>query len=179
MDFVLENRAFSAVEFFPQLAEPVYRSGRVNEQGIKKDPEDKIHGIQIQAAILGAEKGHPFFKDCLDYYNSATFSVGSDGIPEENEISPIIMAGIAEKYGFRYLDIEQQLAEGFKLYPSELFTPQPWLMKKNAVAVHCCSASWRRTQKPLQRLVSNMKVYTKRALRTLGLWKEKGIDTIR
>lgn len=179
LDFVLENRAFSAVEYFPQLAGPLYESGRVDAQGLKRDPTDRLHGIQIQAAIMGAEKGHPFFRDCLDYYQSATFRVGPDGIPEEQEISPIVLAGIAEKYGFRYLDQEQRLAEGFTIYPSNLFTPQPWLMKKESVAVHCCSASWRRTQRPLQRLVANAKVYVKRGLRGLGLWKEKGIEPIR
>jgi len=179
MDFVLDNRAFSAVEYFPQLAEKIYQDGLVDADGQKTDPAARIHGIQIQAAILGAEKGHPFFKEALDYYNQATFTIGPDGIPEEREISPIVLAGIAEKYGFRYLDREQQLSEGFKLYSSELFTPQPWLMKKNAVAVHCCRASWRHTQRPLERFVANLKVYVKRALRALGLWKEKGIESIR
>ena len=179
MDFVLQNRAFSAVEFFPQYAEEVYRSGRVDSAGNKTDPADKIHGIQIQAAILGAEKGHPFFKDCLDYYNAATFKTEADGIPEEREISPIVLAGIAEKYGFKYLDTEQQLAEGFRLYPSSLFTPQPWMMKKEAVAVHCCSASWRKTQNPFERAVFNGKIYLKRLLKCLGLWREKGIDSMR
>lgn len=179
MDFVLKNRAFSAVEFFPQYAEKIYRSGRVDEEGNKKDQADKIHGIQIQAAILGAEKGHPFFKDCLDYYNATNFKVSANGIPEEQDISPIVFACIAEKYGFKYLDVEQNLAEGFKLYPSSVFSPQPWLMKKDSVAVHCCKASWRQTQNPFERFVYNSKVYLKRILKWIGLWREKGIDAMR
>ena len=179
MDFVLNNRAFSAIEFFPEPAEKANAEGLIDADGHKADPSLKIHGIQIQAAILGAEKGHPFFKDALDYYNHATFKVGADGIPDEQEICPIVLAGIAEKYGFRYLNHEQQLSEGFKLYSSDLFTPQPWMMKKEAVAVHCCSASWRHTQSPMKRFVFNIKIYIKRLLKTLGLWKEKGIKPIR
>ena len=179
MDFVLENRAFSAIEFFPQYADEIYRVGRVDAEGNKRDPNDRIHGIQIQAAILGAEKGHPFFKDCLDYYNSSAFVVGADGVPEERDISPIIFACIAEKYGFKYLDIEQQLDEGFKLYPSSVFSPQPWLMKKDSVAVHCCKASWRQTQKPIERVLYNTKVYVKRCLKRIGLWREAGIDAMK
>lgn len=179
MDFVLENRAFSAIEYFPQYAEEIYRTGRVDSEGNKINPEDKIHGIQIQAAILGAEKGHPFFKDCLEYYNTSTFRVGIDGIPEEQDISPIIFATIAEKYGFKYIDTEQMLDEGFKLYPSSIFSPQPWLMKKESVAVHCCKASWRQTQTPIERVIYNTKIYVKRFLRKIGLWKETGIDGMR
>lgn len=178
MDFVLNNRAFSAVEFFPHLAEEVYQQGRVDAEGRKVDPADHIHGIQVQAAILGAEKGHPFFKDALDYYNTASFITGKDGIPEEKEISPIVLAGIAEQYGFQYIDREQLLDEGFRLYPSTLFTPQPYLMKEEAVAVHCCSASWRNSNSFFKTRISNLIIYVKRALKVLGLWKEKANATI-
>lgn len=179
MDFVLMNRAFSAVEFSPIHAESIYQCNRVDSSGNKKDPLDKIHGIQIQAAILGSEKGHPFFKDCLDYYNSASFKVGSDGIPKEQDISPIIMAGIAEKYGFKYLDVEQNLDEGFKLYPSSVFSPEIWLATKDSVAVHCCSASWRHTKKPIERAFFNFKIYIKRALKSIGFWQDNGLKALR
>lgn len=179
MDFVLNNRAFSAVEFFPHHAEKALKDGLVSEQGEKLVPDAKIHGIQIQAAILGAEKGHPFFKECLDYYNSRHFSTEDDGIPREDQISPIVMAGIAEKYGFKYYDREQDLEEGFKLYPSSLFCSQPYLMKPSAVAVHCCNASWRQAQTPFSRFFNNLKTYVKRSLVSLGLRKEKAIERIK
>lgn len=179
MDFVLNNRAFSAVEYFPQLAEVVQESGLVDSEGNKLDPEARIHGIQVQAAILGAEKGHPFFKECLEYYQSLHFSTESNGIPREDQISPIVMAGIAEKYGFKYLDQEQDLAEGFKLYPSCLFTSQPYLMKPEAVAVHCCNSSWRIVQNPLVHRIENCKTRIKSLLTRLGLRREKAIEKIR
>lgn len=179
MDFALENRAFSAVEFFPQHAEEALVSGLIDVEGNKLVPEAKVHGIQVQAAIIGAEKGHPFFKECLEYYNARHFSAGDDGIPAEDQISPIVFAGIAEKYGFKYCDREQNLSEGFKLYPSRLFTPQPWMMKPEAVAVHCCNASWRTTLTPIDRLVTNLKIRIKSLLTRLGLRREKAIDKIR
>lgn len=179
MDFVLDNRAFSAVEFFPHLAEKAWGDGLVSKNGEKLVPEAKIHGIQIQAAILGAEKGHPFFKECMEYYNSRHFTTESDGVPREDQISPIVMAGIAEKYGFKYVDREQDLAEGFKLYPSTMFAAQPYLMRPEAVAVHCCNASWRTVQSQTGRWVSNAKTRIKALLGRLGLRREKAIDKIR
>lgn len=179
MDFVLNNRAFSAVEFFPDLAGEAQKSGLVDVQGNKLEPNARIHGIQIQAAILGAEKGHPFFKDCLDHYQSRHFSTDLNGIPQEDQISPIVMAGIAERYGFKYLDQEQNLAEGLKLYPSSLFTPQPYLMKPEAVAIHCCNASWRIVQNPVTHFIENSKTRMKSLLTQLGLRKEKNIERIR
>ena len=179
LDFVLENQAFSAVEFFPQLAETAIKEGLTDKDGNKLQPEAKIHGIQIQAAILGSEKGHPFFKKCLDYYNNQHFITEADGIPREDQISPIVMAGIAEEYGFKYIDQEQDLAEGFKLYTSTLFCPQPYLMKPEAVAVHCCNSSWRIVQNPLVHRMENCKTRIKSLLTRLGLRSEKAIEKIR
>lgn len=178
-DFALNNRAFSAIEFFPQLAEEAINDGLVDLGGNKLQSDAKIHGIQIQAAILGAEKGHPFFKECLDYYNSHHFTTERNGIPREDQISPIVMAGIAERYGFKYIDKEQDLAYGFKLYSSSLFASQPYLMKTEAVAVHCCNASWRLPQNPLGHYIANFKVYIKQILNRMGLRSEKAIDKIR
>ena len=179
MDFVLENRAFSAVEFFPHHAEEAIKQGLVSPDGKKLVPTAKVHGIQIQAAILGSEKGHPFFKECLDYYNARHFSVEENGIPREDQISPIVMAGIAEKYGFRYADVEQDLLEGFKLYPSSIFCSQPYLMKPQAVAVHCCNASWRQVMNPWSNAINNAKIYIKRFMVYLGLRKERAIERIK
>lgn len=179
MDFVMENRAFSAIEFFPQLAQEALAKGLVDANGNKLVSEAKVHGIQIQAAILGSEKGHPFFKECLDYYNARHFTTAANGVPSEDQISPIVLAGIAEKYGFKYWDKEQDLAEGFKLYPSELFASQPYLMTPKAVAVHCCNSSWRIPQSPLGHFIANAKIYFKQLLVRLGLRREKAIDKIR
>lgn len=178
MDFVLQNRAFSAIESYPQLLEEIEKADLIDENGNKRDPNSSIHGLQIQAAILGAEKGHPFFKDCMDYYNSIHFNVGADGIPREEIISPIIMAGIAERYGFKYLNKEQQLAEGFKLYSTDLFCPQPWMMRPEAVAVHCCNASWRKTLTPWQRLIYSIKTRSKVLLNFIGR-KERAIERLK
>lgn len=179
MDFVLQNRAFSAIEFFPQHAREAMDAGLIDTEGNKLVKDAHIHGIQIQAAILGAEKGHPFFKECLDHYNTRSFTADSNGIPQEDQISPIVLAGIAENYGFKYLDKEQDLAEGLKLYPSALFSSQPYLMKPEAVAVHCCNASWRIVHNPISHLISNLKIRVKSLLAGLGLRREKAIDKIR
>ena len=77
------------------------------------------------------------------------------------------------------MDAEQELAEGFKLYPSSLFCSQPYLMKPQAVAVHCCNASWREVQTPLRNYINNLKIILKRVLVRSGLRREKAIDDLR
>ena len=180
IDFVLSNRAFSAIESYPHLVEKIKKEQLIDEWGNRRNPDMRIHGIQIQAAILGAEKGHPFFRDCLQYYEKVHFESNDEGIPAETAISPIVFAGIAEKYGFKYIDKEQSLDEGFKLYSSDLFCPQPYLMKsEKAVAVHCCNASWRITETPLGHLINNAKVRLKVLLRRIGFLKNDPIERVK
>ena len=59
---------------------------------LKKDIH-YIDGIQIQAAILGAEKGHPFMRDCMNYYHDKHFIL-PDGSLNNKIISPFIFANI-------------------------------------------------------------------------------------
>lgn len=105
---------------------------------------DKHDGIQIQAAFIGSEKGHPYMKDILDYYSSAEF-VYDD---EKTIISPIIYAKVLEKYGFDYDDGEQALDEDIFLLSWKNILPHISHLMKTAkrvgdiYAVHQCFHSW-------------------------------------
>lgn len=142
LDFCLQNRAFTAVECYPEAMERIYSSGQVDKYGNKSTDVEYVDGIQIQAAILGAEEKHPFIKECMEYYHNKHF-INPDGTYVTNIISPFIFANIAVKFGFKYLDIEQNLENGLKIYPSALFAPNMELIKESSVAIHCCSGSWR------------------------------------
>lgn len=98
-------------------------------------------GIQIQAAFLGSEPGHPLLRDILDFYRQNTF----DFHGHETLISPVIYAHMAERYGFRYENREQELAEGIHLEPSEVVLPYAgWVSSASAslLALHHCAHSW-------------------------------------
>lgn len=169
LDFVLNNRAFSAMECYPELIEKIKEQNLIDENGNKRNPSDCIHGIQIQAAVLGAEKGHSFFKQCLEYYNSHAFDFIWNHEPRL--ISPIVMANIAVKYGFKFKNEEQLLDEGFHLYPTTIIAPQSWFMGADSVAIHCCDGSWRRNLNATSRIKNHIKNIIKRVLCILGLYK--------
>lgn len=142
LDFCLANRAFSAVECYPDLVEKIYAEGSVDAEGNKRKDIQYIDGIQIQAAILGAEKGHPFMRDCMNYYHDKHFIL-PDGSLNNKIISPFIFANIAIDYGFKFKDEEQDLKSGLKIYSSSLFASNMELITEKAVAIHCCAGSWR------------------------------------
>lgn len=145
-DFALQNRFFSAIESYPEDIEVSLLRGDIDEYGNKLKDIPYILGVQIQAAIMGAEKGHPFLKDCMDYYDNHVF-LDSGGNPSMDMISPYIYANAAVKYGFKFVDKEQELLEGIKLYPVELFAPSTGQALPESYAVHCCKGSWRESGK--------------------------------
>ena len=103
-----------------------------------------IEGIQIQAAVMGAEAGSPFVKEVLDWYQDKHF-VKPDGSLRTDVLSPYIYARVAEKKGFVYKDIDQQLPGRIHIYPSETFAGNKHEVTDNSYAIHMCAHSWHLT----------------------------------
>lgn len=124
-DEFLQHRFFSAIECYP---------GYNNE-------------LQIQAAVMGSEKGHPFVNDCMSYYKNNHF-INADGTYNEI-ISPVLYAEVAEKYGFEYINRPQHLQEDIMLYSIEEIAPLPDFVSQDTKMVHCCAGSWRWEKKTM------------------------------
>jgi len=107
-DPFLAHSAFSSVEFNPKVF-------------YKNFPKGSSVGLGIEAAVLGAEKGHPWIKDVMDFYISKEFI----NKPKFywNIIMPRVMTKISiEKYGFRLVPIYQVLESDIHLYPPDVFS---------------------------------------------------------
>lgn len=106
----------------------------------------------LTAHVFGAEKGHPFLKDCLEYYKNRHFiSADSNKLPLEMcfdmTLMPEILSKIAvAKYGYNndgYQDKEQILKEGIHVYPSDYFDAPRYKSMKRVVSIHRVLGSWR------------------------------------
>jgi len=103
----------------------------------------------IQAAVMGAVKGHPLLKDVIDFYEDNQNLLEVNAI-QKNEtafemIAPDLYAALSEKYGFVRKDVEQELESNGHLFPSWYFAPNIHFANRNSFAVHCCACSWRKT----------------------------------
>jgi len=133
---------FTSVEYHPSIVKNKNAEIYLNADGTSKYPFTPIDGIGIQAAIIGGIKGHPFLKDCMDYYSNNHF-VLNDGKFNDKIIAPAIYSMIAEKYGFKYIDKLQHLRNDMLILPSELFASTPKLSNSNSYAIHFCAGDWR------------------------------------
>lgn len=124
----------SSVEYHKQ-----FNRNEIDESFHRIPSVEYVSGIGIQAAIIGAEKGHPFPLEVLNYYKSREF-IKQDGTFDMLP-APIIYALILEKKGFIYANQEQTLENNIKLFKANVFadyTSCTWTSK----AIHMCYGSW-------------------------------------
>lgn len=98
--------------------------------------------IAIEAAVMGAVKGHPFVGECLELYGGIPF-VKSDGSFDQTTITVRMAEVAARNWGFRYVADRQQLKNDIMLYPPVTFTnPSGEFSHAKTYALHLCNGSW-------------------------------------
>lgn len=111
------------------------------------------HNMNVLTAhCFGAEKGHPFMKDCVDYYQNRHFvQCDSENLPQglryDMRLMPSVMSLLATKYGYqgRVTNLEEveMLDEGICVYPPYYFDEPRYHDVKDVVCVHYKFGSWR------------------------------------
>ena len=97
-------------------------------------------------AVFGAEKGHPFIKDMLDYYNTA-----DNSFDFENNNTLCVSNLLIKKYGCKTGDIEQNLETGIKVYKSDvLCNPSP-----NSKTIHVFTGTWLDENKKIRKKIND------------------------
>lgn len=134
-DRFLDHGAFSSVEFVKEMF--MDRSD--------KDWYCRHLGYGIQCAVMGAEKGNAYIKDCLSYYIDKHIEV-KEGRIVGIHVIPAIAAKIAyERYGFVYDDFSdtpQHLEAGLVIYPSYVFSALYGDVRLSTVCIHLAEQAW-------------------------------------
>lgn len=106
---------------------------------------------------LGIERGHPFYKQMLDFYNEQEFKFDHNGDPFVT-IVPITTRQL-EKRGYQPELVNNiQDIDGIKIYPSDYFCPMNYftgktLITDNTHSIHHYSASWMSQRLKLKMLI--------------------------
>lgn len=89
-------------------------------------------------ATIGAEKGHPFIKDMLDYYDTVDFEYDiNDQLKKAN--TRLVGELLLEKYGFIANNKYQKLREDIKVYPDYILCNP----SKQSSTIHIFTSTWR------------------------------------
>lgn len=103
----------------------------------------------LSSHCFGAEKEHPFVKDCLDYFQDRHFVTSRNEklpIPLRYNLVllPYIQAEIARMYGYEWrplLQEKQPCKEGLVVYPASCFDPQN--IMPDSYCKHLAVGDWR------------------------------------
>lgn len=144
-DVFLNNKFFTSMEYHPFMVERDCSLNDLDKDG-NRIVDKYISGIELQAAVMGAEKGCGYVKDVLEWYEDKHF-VKTDGTLGLDVIAPQIYARIAEGYGLKYKDIDQKLTDGIMVYRSEIFAGNRREVTPASYAIHYCENSW--NERPL------------------------------
>ncbi|MDR1346106.1 MAG: polysaccharide biosynthesis protein [Bacteroidales bacterium] len=128
-------------------------SGIEHHSGTKSWAENEQFAVAcnaIQAAVIGAEKGNVWIKECMDYYLRTPFKLKPNG-EVDVEISPVVLARCAAGYGFRHdahFNDLQELRGGIVIYPQKVFATAYAGATMRSHALHLCDGSWYKKGKP-------------------------------
>ena len=115
---------------------------------------------------FGAEANHPFIKKCLDYYQGRRFITSThtdlpDHLRFDQTLLPVIQAQLLIPFGYKeqayYFNMEQNLTEGIKVYPSWYFDFPLISSQKNVYCIHHCAGSWLKKRVPQARKYANLR----------------------
>jgi hypothetical protein len=108
----------------------------INDNGTPKENIlQRMHGVGIQAAILGSIPKHPLLKDLLEWYKYQRLPY-INLKKNTSLIAPDIYAFIARKYGYKYKDQFQELNENLVIFPSCFFPNSIGKAVKESYAIH-------------------------------------------
>lgn len=138
LDEYLSCGVFTSYEYNTPRKDLRLLSELLTEEGDRRDKSVlKVPGNGLLSALIGAEKGHPFIKDCYDFYNRADFAE----VFEKRLTIPVVLALQAEKYGFKYLNQRQDLKENIRIFDTSVFSNYHNASSRS-VAIHECAGSW-------------------------------------
>lgn len=95
--------------------------------------DNKIY-YDLECAIMGSEKGHPFLKEALDYYNTIHYT------PENHLTICHALVPILEKYGYTSENKLYNLSNGVTVYPMDHIHDKYSFYDQSAI--HWCQGSW-------------------------------------
>jgi len=137
-DNFLDYGFFTCQEIHPDILP----EGSILEDGSRNPAFAQVKGVGLCSAVMGAEKGCPFLKSCLDYYQNLHFS------PEVmNDVVIVnLLALVLEKYGYKYLTDKAQLLDLGN--GTNTCIMEPWVfagrltLNDRSYALHLYNGSW-------------------------------------
>jgi mannosyltransferase OCH1-like enzyme len=132
---------FSAHEYHPGLFD-INGAKKLNNSCLPINLEENIDGFAILSALMASRAGHPYVKDCLEFYRSINFLQADSTIDIKKVIIGEIITKVAINYGYTYQDKLQILNHKMLILPSNVLVGNAVLLDNSSYAIHLSNGSW-------------------------------------
>lgn len=133
-DPFLQYSFFSCQESHPDILDPA----SILPDGRRNPSFEHVYGIGLCSAVMGAEAGNAYLRDCLNLYADLHFDISR----KRELIIVNLIARILEQYGYRYvLDKEQHLDGNIAIFCPHTFAGIT-TFNDQSYALHLYNGSW-------------------------------------
>lgn len=140
-DEFLQYNFFSSHEIQPHFYSE-HQLQKLNSQKVPIDTNSFIYGWSVLSAVMGATKGLPYLKECMEYYKQKPFYNTEGKIDLDELIIGKHITRLILKYGYRYEDCDQLLDDNMFIAKSDVFVGNAIYLKPDSYAIHLCNGSW-------------------------------------
>lgn len=156
-DRFLSHNFVSGVEYHDDIFKKNHSSQCLDNEYKRLNPNNiDVVGFGILAAVIMSTKGCPLLKGILDYYQHVHF-LNEDG-SYNLIVSPAIYAAVAENFGFRYKNVDQNFGDDYCVFSDKVFAVKE-TMTEDSVAVHIGNGSWIDDDTVVKKITRNLKKY--------------------
>ena len=138
---------FSGIDWHYGMTREAYNRKMIYRENVPEIIAD-TPWVGMNAAIMGSTAGHPFLKDCLDWFKDNEYRIKPSKINTKSTlfelIAPEVFATMAIKYGFQYKNAKQKLLYNMMIFPTSFFTSNVYQATNSCYAIHCCASEWRK-----------------------------------
>jgi Mannosyltransferase OCH1 and related enzymes len=140
-DDFLNADFFSAIELYHEF-ETENSAAILDEHGCPLVPGTDIPHLEMLTSTIGCVPNCNLICELRDYYNSIQVDEEYANNYRKYVNNDRLVARMAVKYGFRYIDKEQHLENNMVIYPTGIFGHAFCPNKNYTVSYHYNAASW-------------------------------------
>jgi len=151
-DKFLDVDFFSALEFYPEFYTDGIQLLDLNTN-LPKIEGTEIPNLEILTSTIGCVPSNLLIKDCLDYYMNIDADASYVRDFRKHVNNDRLVARLAVKYGFRYMNEKQFLSNNMVIHPTGIFGHLFCVNPECTISYHYNTTSWNKKSNKERRLL--------------------------
>ena len=130
-------------------------------------------------STIGCAPGNALIKECLDYYTGIEADAQYVRDYRKYINNDRLVAKMAVKYGFRYINQRQQLSNNMIIYPTGIFGYKHSIQPEYSISYHHNATSWDKKNNIQKRMILLDKLHLLNIYKSIRAFKNKTVSLLK